>query len=96
MKQSISVAAVASGPTRKGLFAKFPALGRFLGPVKADSFRVASRVCNVLKAGTPAESWEELASAGIVAVYGNPFPVRKLLAQLEHASIDWRGKILLA
>ncbi len=38
-----NIAVVAGGPTRKGLLSKLPNLRQFLGPIKAESYRTASR-----------------------------------------------------
>lgn len=66
-----------------------------LGPVCAASYRVASRIANTLRAGYAVRSANELGTAPAVLVYSPPEKLNNLVALLDDAAIDWKGKALV-
>lgn len=66
-----------------------------LGPVVAVSYRVASRIANSLKAGTPARDASVLAEWPLVLISAPADQMRALTVTLSACGIAWRGKTLI-
>ncbi len=61
----------------------------------AVSFRVASRIANVLRAGYPVPTADALSRASVVLFHSPPDQTASLLARLESAPISWKAKALI-
>lgn len=93
MKQVPRLTLITSGPTRHNVFARFPKLAHFLGPIRATSVRTATRAANQFRAGWAAGSWgEALASPLIVVQSAGP----KLFAEMQALGKEWRERVVLA
>ncbi len=86
---------IGAGAVSRSLIARLPAKTEELGPVAAQSFRVASRLANSLRAGTAVRTVEELNPARNILFYSNPASCMDLAALLLAAKIDWRGRHLI-
>ena len=94
MKIPSSVGLVGAGKISPAL-AKLNGLNSLLGPVKASSLRVASRIANQLRAGRPVSSWSEMASCSLIlfSVPGQAIPEAMRSAAASPAG--WHGKSLV-
>jgi len=63
-----------------------------LGPVKASSLRVASRIANQIKAGRAVASWTDLAQCDLILISMPDAEIRAVLASAADAPVKWRGK----
>jgi hypothetical protein len=84
-----------AGAVSGSLIGKLPSKGSEIGPVCAVSFRVASRIANALRAGYAARSADELNDVQAVLFHSPPEQAQGLLAVLEGAAIEWKGKALV-
>jgi predicted short-subunit dehydrogenase-like oxidoreductase (DUF2520 family) len=92
--------------TRFGLYAegavgtspivRLPALGVYLGPVAASSYRLASRIVNTLRAGRPARECAELQPCALVLIAVPEHKLAPSAQRLENCGVDWSGKVVLA
>lgn len=95
MKRALSVALVGGGKVSQSFVASLPALATKLGPVKALSYRVASRVSNALRAGYPVREYQELDGCRTILVWVPESQLRSTLNGLIEAPLSWRGKSLI-
>ncbi len=86
---------IGAGAVGKSLIGRLPGKAREVGPVAAVSFRVASRIANVLRAGYPVRTVEALSRASVVLFHSPPEQTAGLLALLESAGIPSKGKALI-
>lgn len=86
---------VCQGGITQSFIGKFTGMMDRLGPVKASGIRVASRVSNSLRAGTPTDDYSDLDVCGMIVVAApvDGFPI--LLDELLAAEIHWDEKVLL-
>ncbi len=82
----------AAGLVSRSFVARIPKLARQLGPVSSTSYRLASRISNTIKAGTPVRSFADLQSCGILLL---SFPGRSSIPLANLDAFDWRRKIVL-
>jgi predicted short-subunit dehydrogenase-like oxidoreductase (DUF2520 family) len=90
----MAVGLVAGGNVAGSFVARLPRLAQELGPVAAESYRVASRTSNTLNAGTAVRGIAELAGCNLVLIC---CPVKRLghvVAAL--AAQPWKRRIVLA
>jgi hypothetical protein len=83
-----------AGALNRTLIGRFP-FKREIGPVCGVSFRVASRMVNVLGAGFAVRGPELLNSAQTILFYAPEEQIQRLMSGLEVADVDWRGKSLV-
>jgi len=95
MPKPSPVALIAAGKFSESPITSFARLADRLGPVKASSFRLASRISNHLKAGHPVPDFEEFKSARVVLVSVPDDALDGTIAELAAAEISWRGKSVL-
>lgn len=84
-----------AGAVNGSLIARLPGIGRTLGPVAGVSFRVASRIVNLLGAGKPVRTARELDPAKAIFFHSSPEQLPVLLETLNAAKISWPGKLLV-
>jgi predicted short-subunit dehydrogenase-like oxidoreductase (DUF2520 family) len=89
------VALIAAGKFSESPITGFARLARQLGPVKASSYRLASRISNHMKAGHPVPDFEEFKPARMVLLSVPDESLDKTLGELMAAGISWRGKAVL-
>src|SRR5436309_15532854 len=87
--------AVAGGGRVSGSFvARLPRLASELGPVAAQSYRVASRIVNSIGAGYPVRRYEDLNDSALILVCAPAHDVGPIVSSLA-AALECRGKIIL-
>jgi predicted short-subunit dehydrogenase-like oxidoreductase (DUF2520 family) len=92
MKKAPSVALVGGGRVSQSFVARLPFPAGQLGPVKALSYRVASRISNALRAGQPVRDYLPLGACRTILICVPEIQLRATLAGLAAASIVWSGK----
>jgi predicted short-subunit dehydrogenase-like oxidoreductase (DUF2520 family) len=95
MAKSQLIALVVAGPVSRSFLVRLPRLRERIGPVKAASIRVASRIVNTIHAGRPVRDYKSITDARVIAIY---LPAEHLAHALEHmlaTGANWRGKTVL-
>jgi predicted short-subunit dehydrogenase-like oxidoreductase (DUF2520 family) len=95
MKKAQSVGLIAAGSLTDSPLTRFWWLSERLGPVKSASYRVASRIANMLRAGHPVKDYEEFESCILILVCVPEENVSHVVSQLLSAGISWRGKAVV-
>ena len=95
MTNSLKLALIAAGQLRRYPVVRLRNLADRLGPVKAQSFRQASRFANSLKAGYPVHKYEDLADCQTIVVCATHRRLHALLSELEGTDFDWSRKTIL-
>ncbi len=89
MTQSCQVGLVISSPVNDWPIIRLRNLAERLGPVKARTYRQASRVVNFLRAGYPVHDWKEITRAPVVLVCTPEGDVGEVAAGLVSARRNW-------
>jgi predicted short-subunit dehydrogenase-like oxidoreductase (DUF2520 family) len=95
MKKAQSVGLIATGSLTDSPLTRFWWLPERLGPVKSASYRVASRIANMLQAGHPVKDYAEFESCALVLVCVPEETVPRVVAEMVSAPISWRGKAVV-
>ncbi len=95
MKRPKSVALLAGGKFGSSPLARFWLLSEMLGPVKASSLRLASRIANGLRAGYPVKDYGEFNACRLILISVPDGALPAALAELHSAKISWCGKSLV-
>jgi predicted short-subunit dehydrogenase-like oxidoreductase (DUF2520 family) len=95
MKKAQSVGLIATGSLTDSPLTRFWWLPERLGPVKSASYRVASRIANMLQAGHPVKDYAEFESCALVLVCVPEETVPRVVAEMIAAPISWRGKAVV-
>jgi predicted short-subunit dehydrogenase-like oxidoreductase (DUF2520 family) len=95
MPKPLPVALIAAGKFSESPITGFARLADQLGPVKAPSFRLASRISNHLKVGHPVPDFSEFKFARVVLLAAPDDALDRTLAELAAAEVPWRGKSVL-
>lgn len=66
-----------------------------LGPVKAPSFRQASRVANTIRAGQPVHRFEEFSYSEIILLCVPASKTNQLVTELASTKLNWKRKTVL-
>ena len=87
-------ALVGAGRVTDSFVARIPRLSLELGPVAAQSYRLASRIANAIGAGHPVRGYQDLEPSRLVLLCA---PAAQLPVILPHLipALDWRGKVAL-
>jgi hypothetical protein len=91
VSKALVLGLVVSGPTRPDILLRLPLLLSRLGPVKAPTVQQASRVCNALRRGQPAKSWEQLAGVDAVLVTTRAQDWSATARSMADVGDVWRG-----
>jgi len=91
MKKARPLGLICAGPAKNLAFARLPGVADALGPVKAPSFRLASRTTNTMRSGYPVRHYAELAECGLLLLCLPDRAVRRVLDDLLRAPIAWSG-----
>jgi hypothetical protein len=86
---------VGAGAVNRSIIGRLPSKTRVLGPVAAVSYRVASRIANLLKAGEAVRSADDLDAVRVILFHAPPDQQAALLAILKASKIHWYGKSLI-
>jgi|SRR5579871_6206155 len=92
MKKAKQVALIGGGSLSDFPLAQIRWLSEQLGPVKASSLRLASRIANGLGAGRPVKEYRELDSARFILIAVPSAANAGVVAELLAAPMSWRGK----
>lgn len=84
-----------AGPVRASLIGRLPSRARDIGPVCSTSFRVASRIANSIGAGYAVRNAEELEAVPALLVNFQPDNPESVMARLQDAGINWKGRVLV-
>jgi len=95
MKRPKSVALVGGGNFSSSSLAGFWSLPELLGPVKASSFRLASRIANSLRAGYPVKDYREFEACALILISVPDQALGRVIAGLASSRISWQGKSIL-
>ena len=95
MKKAQSVGLIAAGSLTDSPLTRFWSLPERLGPVKSASYRVASRIANMLRAGHPVKDYAEFEACILILVCVPEENVSQVVAEMLSAAISWRGKAVL-
>ena len=89
MAKAPRTALIGVGPVSQSWVAKMPGLRQNLGPVRSSSLRIASRLVNSIKAGTPTDSFDAISKAELVLIAVPDAQFHKWLEQLLNCGADW-------
>ena len=92
MKKPKSVALVAAGQVSNSPIARFWLLSKMLGPVKASSFRLASRIANTLRAGYPVRDYGAFDACSLILVCVPDDAIIAVVQELASAGLYWPDK----
>ena len=92
MKKPASVGLIAAGNLTDSPLTRFNRLSDSLGPVKSPSYRLASRIANILRAGHPVKDYAELEACGVILVSVPGAQVSRIVLELLASGISLRGK----
>lgn len=89
------IALVAGGQVSRSFLVRLPHLRERIGPVKAASTRVTSRIVNAIHAGYPVGDFESITEAHTIAIHLPADRISPTLEQLRAACPKWHGKAVL-
>jgi hypothetical protein len=95
MKRPKSVALVGGGKLSTSSLAGFWLHSEMLGPVKASSYRLASRIANSFRAGHPVRNYAEFDACKLILICVPDSALPGVVAELCSADISWSGKSVL-
>jgi predicted short-subunit dehydrogenase-like oxidoreductase (DUF2520 family) len=95
MKKARSVGLIAAGNLTGSPLTRFRWLSERLGPVKSATYRVASRIANMLQAGHPVKDYADLESCILILVCVPEETVSQVVSEMASAGIAWRGKAVV-
>ena len=95
MQKAHSLALVAAGRVSRSLLARLPGLAEHLGPVKGPSYRLASRVSNILRAGHPVRQYRDLKQPGMVLIHVPDQQLRRTVEELALVPLSWKTTSLV-
>src|SRR5258708_37381118 len=95
MKKAKSVALIGAGKLSGSPVSEFWRLSDRLGPVKAPSFRLASRIANSLRAGHPVRNYAEFDSCRLILVSVPDAILPAVVGEIASANICWRNKSIV-
>jgi predicted short-subunit dehydrogenase-like oxidoreductase (DUF2520 family) len=90
----MSFAVAGGGRVSASFVARLPRLSSDLGPVAAQSYRLASRIVNSIGAGRAAKKYEDLDGSSLILICAPVRCVPTIVDALERA-IECKGKIVL-
>jgi len=90
----MTFAVAGGGRVSASFVTRLPRLAAELGPVAAQSYRLASRIVNSIGAGRPVRRYADLGSAPLILICTPASGVAAVVAALAGA-IDCEGKIIL-
>lgn len=90
-----NVAVYAGGNLSLSSVAGLARLNGQLGPVKASSLRVASRISNTLRAGFPVAHVDSFADYALIALSVPDRIILGCIEELERSTLDWQGRVLI-
>lgn len=95
MKKPLQVALVGAGSFGDSPLARVSGLAEILGPVKAPSLRVASRIANNLRAGRAVPDYREFEGCPVVLISVPDPMAAAIISEMARAGLDWTGKVVV-
>lgn len=95
MKKARSVALVVSGNVTKSAVLRLPSLRHELGPVKATTLRLARRITNFLRVGSPVANYEDLSEASLILVKIPDSDVERVIKEISSSKLDLSNKAVV-
>src|ERR1700721_627019 len=95
MKKAQSVGLIGTGNLTDSPLTRFWWLSERLGPVKSASYRVASRIANMLQAGHPVKDYAEFECCDLILLCVPEETVPQVVSEMLSAGISWRGKAVV-
>lgn len=92
MRKSQAVGLVAGGSVSRSGIGRLPQLLDHIGPVKAASLRLASRVTGLLRAGYPVRHYQELQACKGLILCVPTASIDKVVNDLSRTGWNWRRK----
>jgi hypothetical protein len=95
MKKPPRVALIGAGKFSDSPITRMQFLETQLGPVKAPSLRVASRIANSLRAGHPVVDYEEFEDCELILISVPDPMLAQIIGELSGALNSWREKVVV-
>ncbi len=95
MKKAPSVGLIGTGNLTDSPLTRFWWLSERLGPVKSASYRVASRIANMLQAGHPVKDYAEFEACVLILVCVPEETVSQVVSEMVSSGISWAGKAVV-
>jgi predicted short-subunit dehydrogenase-like oxidoreductase (DUF2520 family) len=95
MKKAQLVGLIGTGSLTDSPLTRFWWLSERLGPVKSASYRVASRIANMLQAGHPVKDYAEFECCDLILLCVPEETVPQVVSEMLSAGISWRGKAVV-
>src|SRR5580658_3743582 len=95
MKKAKSVGLIGTGSLNDSPLTRFWWLSERLGPVKSASYRVASRIANMLQAGRPVKDYAEFETCDLILVCVPEETVSQVVFEMVSSGISWEGKAVV-
>ncbi len=95
MSKAQSVGLIGTGNLTDSPLTRFWWLPERLGPVKSASYRVASRIANMLQAGHPVKDYAEFEACVLVLICVPEEAVSQVVSEMLASEISWRGKAVV-
>jgi len=89
------VALLATGKLMRSFLLSVPGLRERIGPVKAPSLRVASRIANTLQAGFPVADCAQLGDCPAIFVCVPDEDLPRTMVELADSPLDWAGRTVV-
>jgi hypothetical protein len=95
MKKAQSVGLIGTGSLTDSPLTRFWFLPERLGPVKSASYRVASRIANMLQAGHPVKDYAEFKTCDLILVSVPEETISQVVSEMASSEISWPGKAVV-
>ncbi|HTW67334.1 MAG TPA: hypothetical protein VME17_22095 [Bryobacteraceae bacterium] len=95
MKKAQLVGLIGAGNLTDSPLTRFWWLAERLGPVKSASYRVASRIANMLRAGRPVKDYAEFESCALILICVPDETVPRVVLEMLSSGVSWRGKAIV-
>jgi predicted short-subunit dehydrogenase-like oxidoreductase (DUF2520 family) len=95
MKKAKPVALVGAGNLTDSPLLRFLRLSDQLGPVKSQSYRLASRISNILSSGHPVKDYAEFGACRLILVCVPDPTLPKVVSEMAESGISWHGKAIV-
>jgi predicted short-subunit dehydrogenase-like oxidoreductase (DUF2520 family) len=95
MKRAKPVALVGAGNLTDSPLTRFLRRSDQLGPVKAPSFRLASRISNILRAGHPVKDYADLDPCRLILMCVPDHALPKIVSEMAASGVSWQNKSIV-
>lgn len=95
MRKQRPLALVGGGTASRYAVVRLPAIASQIGPVKASSFRLASRIANSIRCGYPVRHYSDLKDSPMILLCLPDRAVEKVVSELAASPFDVQGKTVV-